>query len=77
MNGIYLQLGAFSQAANAEAIRGQMMQAWVMILPPFEVVQDGGWYRLYNGPYSSKADAAAAAQQLQEAGTPKPLIVQR
>ncbi|HYD81614.1 MAG TPA: septal ring lytic transglycosylase RlpA family protein [Paucimonas sp.] len=75
--GFYLQLGAFSQASNAQAVRGQLQRKWASDLPPIEVVENGLLYRLYSGPFATRADAASAAQQLLDAGIPKPLIVQR
>lgn len=75
--GFYLQLGAYGQAANAEAARTRLMQGEVGKLAPLEVVEAGLFYRVYSGPYSSRAEAAAAALQMQNGGASKPLIVQR
>lgn len=75
-NGFYLQLGAYAQVANAEAIRARLLQNWVG-LPPIEVAPYGLFYRLYGGPFATRAEAAVAAQQVQEQGLAKPLIVQR
>lgn len=67
----YLQLGAFSQADNAEAERQKLAQSR---LPKLEVVQSGNLYRLYSGPFASRADAQNAALLAQNS---KALIVQR
>jgi rare lipoprotein A len=75
--GFYLQLGSYSQAANAEAARDRLTQQWRSDLPPLEVAAYGVFFRLYSGPFGSRVEAAAAAAQLQEAGTVKPLVVQR
>jgi rare lipoprotein A len=75
--GFYIQLGAYSQAANAEAMRAQLMQNWESTLPPIEVFESGSFYRLHSGPFATRADAAMAALQLQNAGAPKAMIVQR
>jgi len=75
--GFYLQLGAFAKAENAEAARTRMAQHAAMALPPVEVVEQGQLYRLYSGPFTTRDDAAAAAQRLQEAGSVKPMVVQR
>lgn len=74
--GFYLQLGAYAQAANAEAARARLLQNWAA-LPPIEVAPYGVFYRLYGGPFATRAEAAAAAQQMQDAGVSRPLIVQR
>jgi rare lipoprotein A len=76
-SGFYLQLGAYSQAANAQAICTQLKQKWSINLPPIEVVETGTLYRLYSGPFATRADAMQAAQQVQDSGLSKPLIVQR
>lgn len=75
--GFYLQLGAYAQAANAEAASARFAQGSLMKLPPLEVVEYGGLYRLYSGPFANRDEAAAAALQLREGGVAKPMIVQR
>ena len=75
--GFYLQLGAYGQAGNADSVRGRLLQSWASTLPPIELVQSGTVYRLYSGPFSTRAEAADAAQKIQEGGLAKPLIVQR
>jgi rare lipoprotein A len=75
-SGFYLQLGAYSQPANAESLRSQLTQKWASSLPPIEVVQAGPLYRLYSGPFASR-NAAADAAQLVDASQARPIIVQR
>ncbi len=70
-SGYYLQLGAFSQADNAEAERQKLA---LTTLPSIEVVQSGNMYRLYSGPFASRAEAQNAAQLAQNG---KALVVQR
>ncbi len=76
-NGFYLQLGAYTQATNAEAARSGLAQKWASTLPAIEVVEYGVFYRLYSGPFATRNDADNAAQQVQDAGLSKPLVVQR
>jgi rare lipoprotein A len=76
-SGFYLQLGSYSQAANAEAARSRLMQSWATGLPPLETAENGGFYRLYSGPYASRAEAAAAAQVLKGRGPSRPIVVRR
>ncbi|MET0964366.1 MAG: septal ring lytic transglycosylase RlpA family protein [Noviherbaspirillum sp.] len=75
--GFYLQLGAFSQPANAQTAREQHAQRWSGTLPQVDVVQNDSLYRLYGGPFASRADAEATARQMQASGGPMPIIVQR
>lgn len=74
--GFYLQLGSYSQLANADAARSKLQQGGAT-LPPVEVVEYGLFYRLYSGPFATRAEASAAASRLQEGGAFKPLVVQR
>jgi rare lipoprotein A len=75
--GFYIQLGAYSQAANAEAVRARLLQNWSSTLPPVEVVRYDSFYRIHSGPFATRADAAIAALQLKNAGAAKPMVVQR
>jgi rare lipoprotein A len=75
--GFYLQLGAYSQAANAEAARARFASSQTLTLPPLEVVEYNKFFRIYSGPFATRAQADAAARQLQDGGMAKPMIVQR
>ncbi|HEX2530581.1 MAG TPA: septal ring lytic transglycosylase RlpA family protein [Burkholderiaceae bacterium] len=76
-SGFYLQLGAYSKANNAEAMRARLSRKWSGNLPPIEVVPSGTLYRLYSGPFATRTDAVSAAQKMQDDGASEPLIVQR
>ena len=76
LTGYYLQLGAFSQEHNAEAMRAQYALTWADKLPPAQVVQKGELYRLYAGPFPSRSHASDAAQQMLNSGVPRPLVVE-
>jgi rare lipoprotein A len=75
--GFYLQLGAYSQAANAEAARARLASGQASSLPAMEVVEFNKFFRVYSGPFATRAEADAAARQLQDGGMAKPMIVQR
>lgn len=75
--GYYLQLGAYSAAVNAEKARARLAESTAVKLPPTEVVEFGKLYRLYSGPFATRAEADAAAQQLRNGGAMNPMIVQR
>lgn len=75
--GFYLQFGAYSQAANAEALRSRLSQSG-NALPPLTVESSNNLYRLYSGPFATRGEAASAAIQIeQSAAGVKPFIVQR
>lgn len=75
--GYYLQLGAFSQSANAEAARARLLKKAPAGLPPLEIVEYRMYYRVYAGPFATRQEADAAARRLHEGGLDKPVIVQR
>lgn len=76
-NHIYLQLGAFSQAENAQSTRSRLTQLNVTILPPIDMVRSGDFFKLYSGPFTSRWEAEKTALKLQEFGIRKVLIVER
>ncbi len=76
-SGIFLQFGVYSQVQNAEAMRERLLSGWPADLPAPSVVQSGGLYRLHSGPFASREQAAAAAQQLKAVSRISTTIVQR
>jgi rare lipoprotein A len=74
---IYLQLGAYSQSTNAEQMRQKLGASWQSPWPGLQVMQVGSVYRLLSGPFDSRERASDVAQQMQNDGLPKPLVVQR
>jgi rare lipoprotein A len=76
-SGYYLQLGAYGQAANAEMARAKMMETWPATMPSIDIVETGTMHRLQSGPFATRMEADAAAMQLRNAGTAKPMVVQK
>jgi rare lipoprotein A len=75
--GFYLQFGAYSQMASAEAARVRLAQDLGSALPQLRIAPSSNLYRVYSGPFASREEAAAAALQVQQSGASKPFIVQR
>ncbi|WP_454773438.1 septal ring lytic transglycosylase RlpA family protein [Janthinobacterium tructae] len=75
-SGYYLQLGAYSRADNAETGRSRLAP-YAAALGTLGVVQAGNLFRLYGGPFSSRAEAARAAANLPESTGIKPIVIQR
>jgi rare lipoprotein A len=77
--GFYLQLGAYSRAENAEAVRVKLARSGGDAGGGYalEVVQGGPVYRLFAGPYASRQEALQAAQGLPAALGVKPIVIQR
>ena len=76
-SGIYLQFGAFSQVANAEAARERLLPSWISSQPPLEVAQSGALYRLTSGPFATRQEAEAAARQVSAGTGVTPMILLR
>lgn len=74
--GFYLQLGAYSRADNAEAGRAQLAP-YAQTLGNLDVVPAGPLFRLYGGPFGSRADAARAAASLPASAGVKPIVIER
>ncbi|WP_233161609.1 MULTISPECIES: septal ring lytic transglycosylase RlpA family protein [unclassified Achromobacter] len=75
---VYLQLGAFSQAGNAQSlvsrINGPLAAAG---LPQAQVAQTGNLYRVHVGPYSDRNSAEAALQSVADRTGILPSIITR
>ncbi|OBV38976.1 septal ring lytic transglycosylase RlpA family protein [Janthinobacterium psychrotolerans] len=74
--GFYLQLGAYSRLDNAEAGRAQLAP-YAQTLGNLDVVPAGPLFRLYGGPFGSRADAARAAASLPASAGVKPIVIER
>ena len=75
-SGYYLQLGAYSRAENAEAVRAKVAHA-SNNFSTLEVVQGGSVLRLFGGPFATRQEAAQAAQGLPASLSLKPIIIER
>lgn len=74
----YLQLGAYQNSDNAQSIQAEYALNWAHMLPSVQIVQNGIYYRLCAGPFSTMAQAANVAEKMQQgAGIAKPIIVKR
>jgi rare lipoprotein A len=74
-DGFYLQLGAFSQAANAAEARARVLATGIVSL--VEIVQAGSLHRLFGGPFATREDALKAAGTLPAGLAIKALVVRR
>ena len=74
-DGFYLQLGAFSQAANAAEARARVLATGIVSL--VEIVRAGSLHRLFGGPFATREDALKAAGALPAGLAIKALVVRR
>src|SRR6185503_3529956 len=64
--GIFLQLGAFSNPANAENFSARVRRQLDWVKEPLQVTGRNNLYRVQLGPYRTRSEAAAAAQKIRE-----------
>ena len=60
--GVFLQLGAFASADNAESLRLHLLRELDWLTEAIEVNGAGGVHRVHLGPYASRADAEKVAR---------------
>ena len=75
--GVYLQLGAFGNADNAENLKNHLTRELDWLAEPMRVQPGGGIHRLHLGPYASRADADRVAEKIRAALGYKPTVVLR
>ncbi len=75
--GIFVQLGAFSAAENAEAFRQRVAAQLGWLDKAVEVYRREGLFRLHVGPYRDRAEARRVADRIGAALDVKPSVVVR
>jgi len=75
--GVFLQLGAFSNAENAESLRSHLSRELDWLNEGIQINASGGIQRVQLGPYASRADAEKVAEKIRLALGYKPAFVTR
>lgn len=75
--GVFLQLGAFASADNAESLRSHLLRELDWLNEGIQVSAGGGMYRVHLGPYTSRTDAEKVAERIRLALGYKPTFVSR
>jgi rare lipoprotein A len=75
--GVYLQLGAFASADNAQAFLRRMGTELSWLAGIGAIHHDGRLYRVQAGPYATRDEALDAAGRIDRTLDLKPLIVTR
>ncbi|MFT3848730.1 MAG: septal ring lytic transglycosylase RlpA family protein [Propionivibrio sp.] len=75
--GVFLQLGAFASADNAESLRLHLARELDWLTETIEVNGAGGVHRVHLGPYANRADAEKVAEKIRLALGYKPTFVTR
>lgn len=75
--GIYVQLGAFSIAENAEQFRDKLGMALMQLAGKLQVVSADGLFKVRAGPYSDQAQASHSAAEIRKALNINALVIFR
>lgn len=75
VQGVYLQLGAFSARENAEAFRARVYRELAWLNDTIHVREGGSLFRLHLGPYASADDARRMASRIQAELSVAPVLI--
>ncbi len=75
--GIYLQLGAFANAENAENLKNHLSRELDWLTESMRINPGAGIHRLQLGPYANRGDAERIAERIRSSLGFKPTIVVR
>ena len=75
--GVFLQLGAFSSADNAESLRSHLSRDLDWLSEEIQLTSGGGMHRIQLGPYANRSDAEIVAEKIRLALGYKPSLVTR
>ena len=75
--GIYLQLGAFSSAENAENLKNHLQRELDWLSEAMRINTGGGIHRLHLGPYADRSEADRVAEKIRAVLGYQPTIVSR
>ena len=77
LRGVYLQLGAFGNADNAETLKNHLSRELDWLTDPMRIVAGKNVHRLQLGPYANRADAEKIAERIRLALGYRPTFVIR
>ncbi|MBE2259005.1 MAG: septal ring lytic transglycosylase RlpA family protein [Rhodobacteraceae bacterium] len=77
LSGVFLQLGAFASADNAESLRSHLQRELDWLNEGIQINAGGGMHRVHMGPYRNRADAERVAERIRLALGYKPTFVTR
>ena len=75
--GLFLQLGAFSNADNAESLRSHLSRELDWLSEGIQINVNGGMHRVHLGPYKSRNEAEIVAERIRVSLGYKPAFVNR
>jgi rare lipoprotein A len=75
--GVYVQLGAFSQAENARSFLAHLQAELSWLADVTGIYRRDGVYRVQAGPYTDRSEALRAANRIEQALDLKPVLINR
>jgi rare lipoprotein A len=75
--GIFLQLGAFSNADNAASLRSHLSRELDWLNEGIQINASGGMHRVHLGPYPNRSEAEKVAEKIRLSLGYKPAFVTR
>ena len=75
--GVFLQLGAFANADNAESLKNHLTRELDWLAEPMRINTGGGVHRLHLGPYASRGEAERVAEKIRLALGYRPTVITR
>lgn len=75
--GVFVQLGAFSSADNAESLRSHLSRELDWLGDEIQINAAGGMHRVHLGPYATRNEAEKVAERIRVALGFKPTFVTR
>lgn len=76
-SGVFLQLGAFASADNAESLKSRIGRDLDWLSEPINISPANGLHRVRLGPYANRDAAEKVAEKIRLALGYKPTVVQR
>lgn len=76
-HGVFLQLGAFANADNAESLRAHLTRELDWLNEGIQINAGGGMSRVHLGPYATRSEAEKIAEKIRLALGYKPTFVMR
>ena len=77
LRGVFLQLGAFSSADNADSLRNHLARELDWLSEPISISAGSGMHRVHLGPYENRSAAEKVAERIRQAVGYKPTFVIR
>ena len=75
--GLFIQLGAFASADNAQSLRARLLRELDWLNEEIQIYAQTGLFRVHLGPYAQRAEAEKVASKIQQALGYRPSLITR